>query len=249
MSEKDHLHQTLEYYRQQHQQKLEELRPLEVMIRQLERELGEGEEGEEPSEIPLAVSDRMTMRDSFALAPTPRSMEIRPDEFFGMSQSEAAKAYLKKVGRAVSLDDLVTALNKGGAKVGGASPKKTLYVSLMRNPMREFVSPSENHIGLRVFYPGLPKTEKAGKAARGKKKVPRRRNRKAKSPDSKKSGKSGEIMGALKKVLADGQARTKQELAAAVGGALGRDVPKIAVYGTLRSPEFRQADGKYHLAK
>jgi hypothetical protein len=118
----------------------------------------------------------------------------------------------------------------------------------MRNPLREFVSPGENHIGLRVFYPGLPKAEKLGKAAKGKKKADRKKGKKAKQ-DGKKASK-GVLLRALKKVLADGQARTKQELAAAVGSELGKDVAKISVYGTLRSDVFEEAaDGKYHLAK
>ncbi len=41
MADADHLRKTLEYYRQQRQQKLDELRPIELMIRQLETDLGD----------------------------------------------------------------------------------------------------------------------------------------------------------------------------------------------------------------
>jgi|SRR5882724_7787819 len=143
MNETDHLRKTLEHYRELRQQKLQELRPIEMMIRQLELDLGEGssvESGDEISDSSLAAVAKLG------------STSIRPDEFFNLSQSEAAKAYLRKIGHAILFDELVTALRKGGAKLGGADPKKTLYVSLARNPRREFVWPSKDHIGLSEFY-------------------------------------------------------------------------------------------------
>ena len=69
-----------------------------------------------------------------------------------MSQSEAAKEYLRLVGRAISMDDLVAALRAGGAQVGGADPKRTLYVSLKANPKKEFVWPNTDTVGLAEFY-------------------------------------------------------------------------------------------------
>ena len=45
MDNNEHLHKTLEHYRQQRQQKLDELRPIELMIRQLELDLGEAPTG------------------------------------------------------------------------------------------------------------------------------------------------------------------------------------------------------------
>jgi hypothetical protein len=150
MEGSEHLRKTLEHYRQQRQQKLAEfqaqIQPLELMIRQLERDLGE------PSSLEAAgTSDNPSI-------PNPPWVHvntggaIRPDEFYSMSQSDAAKAYLRKVGHAVTLDELVEALQKGGAKVGGAEPKRTLYVSLARNPRKEFVWPSKDHVGLKEFY-------------------------------------------------------------------------------------------------
>jgi hypothetical protein len=69
-----------------------------------------------------------------------------------MTQGEAAKAYLRKIGRAIPFEELVSALRSGGATLGGADPKKTLYVSLARNPKKEFVWPQEGYIGLGEFY-------------------------------------------------------------------------------------------------
>ena len=74
------------------------------------------------------------------------------------------------VGQAVSLDEIVEALNKGGCKVGGADPKRTLYISLVRNT-REFVPPQAGYIGLRKFYPNL-------KGNQTKQKRPKRKSKK-----------------------------------------------------------------------
>src|SRR5580700_8706080 len=190
MNGNDHLKQTLDYYRQQLQKKMEEMVPLQIMIRNLERDLGESSTTPDLSEMASGAGFQPT---SFG---SDRSTDIRPDEFFGMSHNEAAKVYLGKIGRAVSLDELVTALKKGGAQVGGATPKKSLYVSLMRNPLREFVSPSENHIGLRSFYPGLPKGEKAAKSGKAKKSKPRKKLRPMKKSKTAASSKDdGEATG------------------------------------------------------
>jgi hypothetical protein len=147
MNDNEHLRKTLEHYRNQRQAKLIELRAMETMIRQLELDLGElptvdADSGS--SDIPASSMVRMG-----GLSPM---HYLKPDEFFGMSQSDAAKAYLRKVGHAIPFDELVQALKKGGAKLGGVDPKKTLYVSLARNPNKEFVWPSKEHIGLQEFY-------------------------------------------------------------------------------------------------
>jgi hypothetical protein len=145
MDENDHLRKTLEHYRQQRQHKLDEVQLIENMIRQLERDLGEQPTVEGTAGTP----------DAGASWPGLHPMNfIKPDEFYGLSQSDAAKAYLRKVGHAVPFEELVTALRKGGAKLGGVDPKKTLYVSLARNPRKEFVWPSTDHISLSEFYEG-----------------------------------------------------------------------------------------------
>jgi hypothetical protein len=159
-----------------------------------------------------------------------------------MSQSDAARAYLKKVNRAVSFEHLVQVLRKGGAEVGGADPKKTLYVSLMRNPKGEFVIPSEGHVGLRLFYPGLPK---GGKSTKPKKNKKAKRAKKSGQPAEK--GPS-EIMAGLKQVLAHGEPKTKGELVKTLEEKLGRKIAQISVAGALRSKIFAESDGKYQLA-
>lgn len=162
------LRQTLEHFLQQKQKKLEELRSLEFTIRQLKRELGEEEKGE--GEEVKFLSPMIENISEQRIAIGGKEPDIRPDEFFGMTQSDAAKAYLERVGYAVSFEQLVGALRKGGCKVGGINPARTLYISLIRN-VREFVPPQTGYIGLRKFYPNL-KSEAVinGKAKKLKKK-------------------------------------------------------------------------------
>jgi len=243
MAENDHLRQTLDHYRQLRQQKLdqlkEELAPIELMIRQLERDLGEPPVTESTG-LNAAVSDSFVFSDSATASKMPA---IRPDEFYTMTQSEAAKAYLGKVGHAVSFDELVAALRKGGARLGGADPKRTLYVSLARNPMREFVWPSEGYIGLSKFY------GRAGRAATprqraGRPPVARRhaagiraRNR-APSPDVQ----------AMHELMRDGQRRTAAEIIAALTQKLGRTPARMSIVGSLNSRERYQKDGDHYRA-
>jgi hypothetical protein len=264
MNGTEHLKQTLDYYRQQLQKKMDELAPLQLMIRQLERELGESSSVPDFSEA-LSGSGAV-FQPSFSPFTSDRSTDIRPDEFFGMSHGEAAKAYLAKIGHAVSMDELVAALKKGGAQLSGATPKKSLYVSLMRNPLREFVSPSENHIGLRSFYPGLPKTEKAAKSNKAKKSKPRGKSRPlkkagmshkttdspAKTTASKDAGleqdKGKVIPMALQALMKDGKARTQESIMKELEQKLGHPVAKIAVFGTLKSKQYQKlSTGEYSL--
>lgn len=143
------LRETLEYYRQRRQEKLAELQGIELMIRQLEGELGEApSEGESAAPIALPQLER-PLGTSVGRKP-----EIRPDQFFGKTHAEAAREYLKLLGRAISFEELSEALQKGGCKLSGANAKKVLYISLVRNA-KDFAVPQKGYIGLREFYPKL----------------------------------------------------------------------------------------------
>lgn len=157
MDELEPLRKTLEHYRQQRQQKMAELQRIEAMIAQLESDLGEPTASESAA-TGAVTAGSLAVGDTFTLFRKP-AQQIRPDEFYGMSQSDAAKAYLEMVGRAVPFDELVAALRRGGATLGGKDPKKTLYVSLARNPKKEFVWPSPDHISLGKFYGNKGKSE------------------------------------------------------------------------------------------
>lgn len=153
--------QTLEYYRKEREKlvveitpQLDKIRGFDAMIQQLARDLNE------PANIdPVLIESASSISTGAVPAVLANGngnkatrTTLRPDEFFGMSQSDAAKAYLKMVGRAISMDELVGALQSGGAQVGGVDPKRTLQVSLKANPKKEFVWPNKDTIGLAEFY-------------------------------------------------------------------------------------------------
>jgi hypothetical protein len=156
MVDTSHLRQTLDHYRKQRQQKIDEIRPvlnevaaLDVLIRKLADDAGE------PANIqPFNIEGAATpsVAASGPASPVTGRHSLRPDEFFGMTQTDAARSYLKTVKRAITFDELISALRSGGCPVGGADPKRTLYVSLSRNPKKEFVFPSKEHVGLAEFY-------------------------------------------------------------------------------------------------
>lgn len=58
-------------------------------------------------------------------------LTIHPDAFYRLSNTEAAKEYLRKIGHAVSLGEIYDALVKGGVQFKGDG-KKNLNVQLTR---------------------------------------------------------------------------------------------------------------------
>lgn len=151
----EHMRQTLEYYKKLREKavaaikpQLDEIRGYETIIQRLASDL------KEPVNIePLVAEASMLSAPNGNHITTPSSRPmLRPDEFFQMSQSDAARAYLRMVKRAISMDELVSALQAGGAQVGGVDPKKTLAVSLRANPKKEFVWPNKDAVALAEFY-------------------------------------------------------------------------------------------------
>jgi|SRR5579859_3312784 len=241
MDEKDHLLKTLEHFRQQRAAKIQETRSLDAIIRGLEQELGVPATSSETTET-MVISEQAPATN--VSGPLPLN---RPDEFFSMTQTDAAKAYLKKAGRAISMDQLLDGMKRGGAHVGGADPKATLYVSLMRNPKKEFVKVSEGYIGLREFYPSLPKSLK-----NGMKKSPKT-NKKKKRPGLKRSFfprlNPNEVKTAIRKTLDDGQLHSAQEILDGVRAQFKFKVNPVVVYGCLKNKEFEKLEGQYRLKK
>jgi hypothetical protein len=199
MADKEALRKALEHYIQQKQEKLKEVQRLDVMISGLSRDLGEVvPEAPVPAEEDASDSIGDAWRENeFGASPAsvtgPRS-SVRPDEFVGETYSNAARRYLEKVGQAVSMDDLLDALNRGGCPVGGKEPKKTLYISLIRD-VRTFVPiPGRSgFLGLRKFYPNLKalKEKKDEPKAKGKKRSRTKTSTKAKTEGAKPKGKPG----------------------------------------------------------
>jgi hypothetical protein len=215
----DWMQSALQHYREQREQIIEQLpkellfefRAAEVMIRKLEQDLGAG-----PQIIfsdPPYSSAAAQFPGSSSPSKSPvKSAEIRADEFFAMTINDAARAYLNRVGHAVSLEEMLDKLRAGGCKVGGANPKQTLYISLVRNT-RDFVPTGSGFIGLRSFYPGL----KAGAVKNADK-------------QKKKSKHKSKAKSKASKLLAKKQPKPPH--------APEESLAHKAVYGTLRDGEF-----------
>lgn len=183
MAENESLRMALEHYRQRKAEKLAEVQELDLMISRLSRDLGDTSQ-ETPADRQedssnTGISDAWQENEYGSTAKNGAKTNLRPDEFFGMTYSVAAEAYLSKVGHAVSMDELLDALNRGGCPVGGREPRKTLYISLVRD-VRTFVpiAGRTGFLGLRKFYPSLKavkeKDPKAKRKVRHKRRARRR---------------------------------------------------------------------------
>ncbi|MEA2204395.1 MAG: hypothetical protein QOE77_1171 [Blastocatellia bacterium] len=221
----DWMQSALQHYREQRERIIEQLAPellfefraAEVMIRKLEQDLGAA------PQIVFSDPPYSGGAGQFPGSPSPskspvKPAELRADEFFAMTISEAARAYLSRVGHAVSLDEMLERLRAGGCKVGGANPKQTLYISLVRNT-RDFVPTGSGFIGLRSFYPGL----KAGAVKNADK-------------QKKKGKQKGKAKSKAGKLLAKkGQPKPPKV-------APGESLAHKTVYGTLNDGEFHSKD-------
>lgn len=91
------------------------------------------------------------------------NMQIKPDQFFQISQTRAAAAYLKMVGHAMHLDDIYNALKEGGVAFG-SDGKKVLYTQVGR-ASKTFVRINGDGLnstfGLVKMYPARKADEKA----------------------------------------------------------------------------------------
>ena len=163
MEEKEALQKARDIYIQQFRGKAEELRPFFKKISSLDQDIGDSTDlvtmlGEILTEAQTSEFTQLGAAGSRSARPN-----IRPDAFVGDTYSIAAKKYLKQVGYAVSVDDLVDVLKRGGCPVGGVDPRKTLYISLVRDVRTFYPIPGKmGFIGLREFYPNL-KGKKPGR--------------------------------------------------------------------------------------
>lgn len=247
MATNESLKETLGHFKQQRQAKLEELRSLDITILEIQKQLGE---------VPDEQSDRYVLPGIPEVKPqiagqVGGAYKPRADEFFGMSQAEAARTYLEKVGHAVLLEEILKAITSGGCKVGGADPKRTLSIALSQGK-RDFVSTGGGNFGLRKFYNmpklGRPEGTIPGKKAKGKRGAKNTAKRIAKPKASTaKPYDSAEVSAAISEILSDHKPKSPEEVLASVERKVGYSVKKIAVYGTLRKKEFEQVGDKYRL--
>lgn len=91
-------------------------------------------------------------------------LSIRPDQFFGLSNTEAAENYLKIVGHAMPLTDIYNALMDGGITFTGDG-KKNLYTQLVRATKKfaKIGSGQGLSFGLLDWYPKKRNTAKLDK--------------------------------------------------------------------------------------
>ncbi len=190
MESNDFLKKALEHWKQHRQKRIEEMlaeiAALDTTIRQHQTQLGETSE-DLPSPLTIQGSTGAEAKPS-AMQTAVGAYKPRSDEFFGKPQAEAARAYLEKIGYAMSLDDIFKAITHGGCKVGGADPKRTLLVTLSQSK-RDFVNTGGGNWGLRKFYPNMPKLGrpegsipiKKASAKRGRKKAAAQRIAKTKA--------------------------------------------------------------------
>jgi len=247
---------------------LDDLRSLNTTVSKMEATLGEvGKESEALAEF-LA---------SPTYSKSAGSTVVKATEFFGMTYGEAAKAYLEKVGEAVTIDQLVEALGQGGCKVGGANPKRVLYISLVRN-VREFVPPREGYIGLRKFYPTVKQgrkrnsstkreskqktvSEKAQKKESSKKqKMQKQQNRvkgnklspqkeklKHEPMPAKKTASEPPTTKIVREILSDGKFHVFESILKKVQERAGKPTPGIVVKSILRKNDFEQVGTEFKL--
>jgi hypothetical protein len=104
---------------------------------------------EELAEVPVT-----SLADVFGFSES--NVAIRRDEFYGLTPLEAAKRFIKKRGRACTLDEIA-----GGIRSGGCQDFKEedLGKSLSRSTM-EIAKVGEDLYGLVEFYPNIRRERK-----------------------------------------------------------------------------------------
>lgn len=130
---------------------LEELRrdraEIEAAISVITRKLGLADAG--PAMIPEGNGDHSEVAETRDVGP----VHVTEGEFYGMSQPEAARAFLARAGRTrpQKTGDIMAALRKGGIHVGGKDPAGLLYRILLRD--KRFRRVGTSLWGLDEWYP------------------------------------------------------------------------------------------------
>lgn len=170
MSEAIDLGEALKRLLAEREAKAAEVTKLDNAIEAIQIIIGEPLQPTEAAEINLqSIIHTRNIRQESTKFRGPIS--VRPDQFFGMSHTGAAEAYLKMLGYAAPIEEILETLRNGGIAFSGVDPRKTLYTELVRGT-KKFVLVPPQTFGLREFYPNLlKKTHKeAAKKGRSKKK-------------------------------------------------------------------------------
>lgn len=150
-----HLNKTLEDFKRELSAKLSDIKKILALINMLEDRLALPLTPP-PSELTSGalVQDTASMGDSVLVSvASAKSIlnGIRPDEYLGQAPLDAAKIFLRRVHRAVGLDEIAEAVQKGGALTTGSDWKEKLDASLLRST-REVVKVQNGIYGLAEFY-------------------------------------------------------------------------------------------------
>lgn len=271
--DQDSLRQTLGYYQEQIKKRIDELHPMVMTIRQIEHDLGIPAEESTIPILPFLTADAKT-EQSTSTNGNGKMPSLRPDEYFTKSHGEAARDYLSRVGHAIEMDNLLDALRKGGCKIGGIDPKRTLSTALLRNNWKDFIRVGDGLIGLRSFYKNAKASKPKAKQASKEKTAVQRKTAKAAQPtkvatkqtdnaeahktDSTKPRRQrlrklatqtepSPVQIALHEILKDGEFHSGSSILQAVREKV-ESIKPIAVYGALRNgKEFEQAGKNYRM--
>jgi hypothetical protein len=104
---------------------------------------------EELAEVPVTA-----LADVFGF--TESNVAIRRDEFYGLTPLEAAKRFIKKRGRACTLDEITNGIRSGGCQ---DFKDDDLARSLSRSTM-EIAKVGDDLYGLVEFYPHIKRERK-----------------------------------------------------------------------------------------
>lgn len=117
--------------------KMDELRGIEAAIKLIATKYGL------EYELPVAGGEG---------APAQAGRKIRPDQFFGKTQLDSAEEYLRMIGHACSVEEILKALTDGGMKFDTKNPRANLYTQMVRSTMR-FAKLPQGSFGLLEWYP------------------------------------------------------------------------------------------------
>lgn len=89
------------------------------------------------------------------------SVAIRADEYFGKKFNDAAEMYIRKIGSAVSLEQIIDGVKRGGFRFETTPNKMKLYKSLaLSNRKFRLIDRDTQTFGLVDFYKNIPKKDK-----------------------------------------------------------------------------------------
>jgi hypothetical protein len=135
---------------------LEQRARLDIIIADVQREMGVAEGGEAPVGAVLSIAPRGAVQRG----------RIAPDEFFGLSIPEAVKKYLAIMKQPQSPKAMVEGLQAGGLLTNAKNFYPNVTTALKRLRLAEQVVLTPNGWGLTAWYPNRPKSADEGKRGR-----------------------------------------------------------------------------------